>query len=195
MAPERIVSLKIPVALWGAIHQDRAHTSATVDNIPTAAEMIALQFGGIQTLKFSEAIANPVFSYVSLNLNGYALNQDFEISSFGNSAPPNDNDIGYWGDGTSYKTVVDLGGGNFEYQLNGTGEPHGTIRFLGSFDTLTWRSSTNEYWNGFTVGVQGTSTEVFPTPDGGSTLLLLGLGLTGMATSKRLSKQRKKQFV
>jgi type VI protein secretion system component Hcp len=27
---------------------------------------------------------------------------------------------------------------------------------------LTWRSLTNEYWNGFTVGIQGTADEVFP---------------------------------
>lgn len=134
------------------------YTSSAVDNSPTGTDIIALRYAGTQTLSFSETIANPVFSYVSLNGNGYAFDQDFEILSFGNAS--DGNACGYWGCGTSYKNVVDLGGGNFEYQLLGTGEPHGTLRFTGAFDTVTWRSLSNEYWNGFTVGVQGTAVEI-----------------------------------
>jgi hypothetical protein len=171
------------------------YTSTLVDNPPTGTDIIALQYAGNQTLQFSQTIANPVFSYVSLNGNGYAfLNQDFDILSFGAglaSASPGDNSCGYWGCGTSYKNIVDLGSGNFEYQLLGTGEPHGTIRFTGAFDTLTWRSLSNEYWNGFTVGVQGTAGEVFPptgVPEPAS-MLLLGLGLIGLAEVKRRFKK------
>lgn len=154
-------------------------TSSVVENIPTAREMIALLYAGSQTLMFSEAIANPVFSYVSLNGNGYAFDQDFEILSFGDGSV---NSAGYWGAGTSYKNVVDLGGGNFEYQLLGTGEPHGTIRFLGAFDQVSWRSLTNEYWNGFTVGIEGTAAEVFPQVPEPSTLAVWGiLGVLGIA--------------
>jgi hypothetical protein len=171
------------------------YTSTLVDNPPTGTDIIALQFAGNQTLQFSQTIANPVFSYVSLNGNGYAfLNQDFDILSFGaglSSAPPGDNSCGYWGCGTSYKNIVNLGGGNIEYQLLGTGEPHGTIRFTGAFDTLTWRSLSNEYWNGFTVGVQGTAGEVFP-PTGvpePTTMLLLCAGLVGIAGIKKRFKK------
>jgi len=155
------------------------YTSSFVDNIPTGTDIVALSYAGIQTLSFSETIANPVFSYVSLNGNGYAFNQDFEILSYG--SPVDGNDCGYWGCGTSYKSIVDLGGGNIEYRLLGTGEPHGTLRFTGAFDTVSWRSLTNEYWNGFTVGIQGTAEEVFPTtvPEP-STMLLLGAGLAGL---------------
>ena len=157
------------------------YTSAFVDNIPTGTDMIALQFAGTQTLTFSETIANPVFSYISLNGNGYAFNRDFEILSFGD--PSDGNNCGYWSCGTSSKSVVDLGGGNFEYQLLGTGEPHGTIRFTGAFDSVTWRSLTDENWNGFTVGVQGTAAEVF-VPEPG-VLALMALGFAGIAVSRR----------
>lgn len=141
---------------------DSPFTSIEVENIPTAAEMIGLENAGNQTLTFSETVANLVFSYVSLNGNGYSFDQDFEILSFGDAS--DGNDCGYWGCGTSYKNVVDLGGGNFAYELLGTGEPHGTIRFLGAFDDVSWNSLSNETWNGFTVGVEGTEAEVLPTP-------------------------------
>ncbi len=169
---------------WQNIHSGRnpstsPYTSAAVDNIPTGTDIVGLRYAGSQTLTFSEAIANPVFSYVSLNGNGYSFDQDFEILSFGNAS--DGNDCGYWGCGTSYKNVVDLGGGIFEYQLLGTGEPHGTIQFTGAFNTVSWNSLSNEYWNGFTVGIQGTKVEIFdntvPEP---APLALLTLGLLSL---------------
>jgi hypothetical protein len=161
-----------------------------VDNIPVATDLIGLQFAGTQTLTFSEAIANPYFSYVSLNGNGYGFNQDFDILSFGDSS--NGNDTGYWGAGTSTKLIVGP-----EYQLLGTGEPHGTLRFTGSFNTVTWRSLSNENWNGFTVGIQGTAVEVNPCDINPSLpqcnnnvpvpapLALFSLGLLGLALRAR----------
>lgn len=159
------------------------YTSAAVDNRPTGSDIIALRYAGTQTLQFSQAIANPVFAFVSLNGNGYAFDQDFDILSFGDAS--DGNACGYWGCGTSYKNVVDLGGGNFEYQLLGTGEPHGTLRFLGAFDNVSWRSLSNEYWNGFTVGVQGTALEVLNATPEPASLALLGVGLLGLLASRR----------
>ncbi len=112
------------------------YTSAVVDNRPTGTDIIALSQAGTQTLHFSEAIANPVFAFVSLNGNGYAFDQDFDVLSVGGV---DGHACGYWGCGGISKVVVDLGGGKFEYQLNsnnvGGTEPHGTLQFRGAFDT------------------------------------------------------------
>ncbi len=163
------------------------YESAAASNRPTGTDIIALQHQGSQTLTFSQAIANPVFAFVSLNGNGYSFfNQDFVILS---QTGVNGAGCGYWGCGNVMRVVVDLGGGNFAYQLNSTGgEPHGVIQFLGAFSTLTWDSSSNEYWNGFTVGVQGTAAQVFPpnnaVPEPG-TMILLGTGLALLAARVR----------
>jgi hypothetical protein len=135
------------------------YTSPTVENRPPGAGIIALRFAGSQTLQFSQTIANPVFAFVSLNGNGYGfINQDFDILSFAGTPGKA---CGYFGCGNSFKEIIDLGGGNSEYRLRSTsGEPHGTIRFKGTFDTLTWNSLSAEDWNGFTVGIQGTAQEV-----------------------------------
>jgi hypothetical protein len=170
------------------------YTSSQVDNPPTGTDIIALRYAGNQMLTFSQTVLNPVFAFASLNGNGYAfLNQDFEILSYGaglGSAAPGDNNCGFYGCGTASKQVVDLGGGNIEYRLIGTGEPHGVIRFTGAFDSLTWRSMTSEYWNGFTVGIQDTVDTKPPPTDVPlpATWLLMVAGGAALQASRRRRK-------
>lgn len=65
------------------------YTSSQVDNRPATTDIVALQYAGTQSLVFSQAIANPVFAYVSLNGNGYGFDQDFDILSFGDASDGN----------------------------------------------------------------------------------------------------------
>ncbi len=166
-----------------------------VDNIPVGTDMIGLNRAGTQTLSFSQEIANPVFAFISLNANGYAFDQDFELLSSGSMDIDGNgtDDCGWWGCGTSAKQVVEVSPGVFEYQLIGTGEPHGALRFTGAFSEVSWRSLASENWNGFTVGVQGTAGQVFPPDPGGAVVpvpaagLLLLTGLAGLAGLRRRS--------
>ncbi|MEP1539355.1 MAG: VPLPA-CTERM sorting domain-containing protein [Paracoccaceae bacterium] len=160
------------------------------DNIPTAAEMIALNRQGSQTLTFSQTVENLYLSFVSLNRNGYTFDQDLEIlSQTGADIDGAGTDAaGFWG--TGLVTKVDNLDGTFSINNPTAGEPHGTLLFASQFDTLTWNSDSNENWNGFTIGIQGTATQVSPVspvplPAGG---LLLLSGLVGVGALKRRKK-------
>ena len=146
------------------------YISTLVDNAPGTTDIIALSRATAKTLTFSLPVQDLFFAVVSLNGNGYRFDQDFEVVSFG---------PGHWGNGTL--TRVDLGNG--QYQLNGSGEPHGVIRFTGAVSSITWTSLTNEYWNGFTVGTYGIAQPV-PEPDTWM-LMLVGLGLAVAAGLRR----------
>ncbi|MDP3288372.1 MAG: PEP-CTERM sorting domain-containing protein [Methyloversatilis sp.] len=146
------------------------YISALVDNAPDTTDIIALSRATSKTLSFSVPVQDLFFAVVSLNGNGYRFDQDFEVVGFG---------AGYWGNGTL--TRAELGGGQF--QLNGTGEPHGVIRFTGAVSSITWTSLTNENWNGFTVGTYGIAPPI-PEPETWM-LMLAGLGIALLAGLRR----------
>ncbi|WP_430438386.1 YDG domain-containing protein [Neorhodopirellula lusitana] len=143
----------------GSFSGESPYVSDNVANGPSTTDLIQLQYAGSQTLTFSESVENLAFSIMSMNGNGYGFDQDFTIESYSglNGAGP-----GYFGAGTMTKAIV-----GDTFQLNdggvnsasegGNSEPHGTIRFANAFSELTWNSLSDETWNGFSVGVSGTS--------------------------------------
>ena len=62
------------------------------------------------------------------------------------------------------------------------------LRYAGAFDQISWNSLSTENWNCFTVGIQGTSQDVFTDVPEPSTLAIFALGIMGLA-SRKFKKQ------
>jgi hypothetical protein len=147
-----------------------------VANAPVAANGIVQLLGGggaaavVDTVTFSQAVVNPVFSIWSLGQGG-----DTASFNFIGATP-----------------VLVAGGGSAEYggssitvsgnEVLGT-EGDGTVQFIGTFTSISWTNPTAENWYGFDVGVAGVAAAV-PEP-GSLGLLLAGLTVTGLALRRR----------
>jgi hypothetical protein len=152
------------------------YTSATVENRPDNVTIIRLSNAGTQTLTFSQNVADLALAFVSLNGNAFSFDRNFDILSYGD---PSDggNACGFWGCGTATKTA---GSGAYPYVVSGTGEPHGTLHFSGSFDSLTWTSG-NENWHGFTVGIAGIASAVVTDTSAPTVVINPAHGTTNVA--------------
>lgn len=142
------------------------YLSGLVGNAPPAADIIALNTGGVVTVTFSQAVMDPLIALVSWNGNTVDFGEPIEVLSFG---------AGFWGNGTP---VVNGGGTGFF----GSGEVHGVIRIPGAHNSITIRH-TSENWHGLTVGVVGLATPGgVPEPAG---LAVAGLALAALAAARR----------
>jgi len=142
-----------------------------VANGPSSANGIVRLTGGnanVQTLTFSQAVVNPVFSIWSLGQGGDTTSFNFigatpVLVSGGASAE-------YAGSGISVS-------GNDVYGTEG----NGTVQFIGTFTSLSWTNPTYENWYGFNVGIAAVA-----VPEPGSVgLLLAGLTLVGLARRRQ----------
>lgn len=143
------------------------YISTAVDNAPPASDIIALNSGGTATIRFSQAVVDPLIALVSWNGNVVDFGVPIEVLSFGG---------GYWGNGTP---VVNGSGTGF----SGSGEVHGVIRLAGVYESISF-THTSENWHGLTVGVTGLPDPGNPVPEPGS-LALAGLALSALALMRR----------
>ncbi len=138
-----------------------AYTGGSIDNRPTAAEMIALSQGGTVTFSFAETVYDPYIAINSWNGNTVEFGTPISFDSVGK---------GYWGSG-SY-TMNGAGTG-----FSGNGELHGLIQLKGAFDSFSF-THTGEAWHGVTVALPVPEAETYA-------MLLAGLGVIGWMGRRR----------
>ncbi len=148
-----------------------AYTNGSVDNAPTARELIALNGGGTVTINFSETVYNPFLAINSWNGNTVEFGEAISIDSFGQ---------GYWGSGTPVLNATGTG-------FYGSGEVHGVISLQGAYDSISF-THTGENWHGFTVGVS-------PVPEPATIgLFMLGSGFVFWAGMRRKKQEITEEF-
>ena len=147
-----------------------------VANAPTGSNGIIRLIGGgggaavVDTVTFSQAVVNPVFTIWSLGQGG-----DTASFNFIGATPV----FVAGGPGAEYGGSSITVSGN---DVLGT-EGDGTVQFIGTYTSLSWTNPVAEDWYGFNVGVAGVAS-VVPEP-GAMGMLLAGLTLTGLALRRR----------
>ncbi len=148
-----------------------------VANAPTGSNGIIKLFGGgganatVDTLTFSTAVVNPVFTIWSLGQGG-----DTASFNFIGATPV----FVSGGPGAEYGGQSITVSGNNVYGAEGDG----TVQFMGTYTSISWTNPTFENWYGFNVGIAGVAAAV-PEPASVG-LLLAGLALVGLARRRKM---------
>lgn len=157
-----------------------AYTSAQVDNASTYE---AIQLVGTSNMTYrvtlSEAIKDPIMAVTTLGSGSdsatYVFDSPFTILSQGVTC--------CWGGGADRLTQLP---GNVLQGFEGAG----TIQFIGTYSTFSWKVPDPEYWHAFTFGIR-TTEALEPTPPAAIpepesyAMLLAGLGLLGFTARRR----------
>lgn len=118
------------------------------------------------TLTFDQTVSGLNMALVSVGQPSFGVTYDFadsfSVVSYGTN---------YWGYGGYSISGDDFTGSEF----------NGVLHFAGSFDSISFSTNPYEYWHGFNFGTESSISTVSEP----ATLALLGLGLAGLAASRR----------
>lgn len=128
---------------------------------------------GSVTITFSTPVIDPYLALVSVGQSGVGVNYSFtNLTGAINVISSGANNWGY----TGYSIVDNTFSGK---------EFNGVLQLTGTYSSLTFSINPNEYWHGFNIGAASVYTGV-PEP---ATLMLLGMGLIGLAGARRRMKK------
>lgn len=135
-------------------------------NKPFDCDIVALSTGGTKTISFDTDVTDPYMALMSWNGNDVRFSAPFDLISNGR---------GYWGSGTPIIDADDQG-------FFGSGEVHAIIRFTGTFRSITF-TDTSENWHGFTIGIEDRAPAPVPAP--ATLALLLPAFVAAFAAARR----------
>jgi hypothetical protein len=128
-------------------------------------DLIRVNHGSSFTLSFDQTVSDLHMALISVGQGGlpvtYDFNNDFTVESFGSN---------YWG-----YTGYSVSGDNFTGK-----EFNGILHFEGHFDSISFSTDPAEFWHAFNFSSDSLARVIEP-----SSVLLMGLGLLGLALTRR----------